>query len=121
MAATIPIRNRAHRDNNRIQPVRSTKDRSLGFELLMGKPCRGSTGGGQFHVKLAYTRKYGGPPKIKSQAQLLKGGGICSDPIGLTWEHDIFVLKPSPCLSNGSQVYDWMGLDEWNSWFKSRD
>ncbi|GFT06860.1 ankyrin-1 [Trichonephila clavipes] len=31
-----------------------------------------------------------------------------------------FVLKPSPCLHNGSQVYDWMGLDEWNSWFKSR-
>ncbi|GFW90935.1 uncharacterized protein TNCV_1758091 [Trichonephila clavipes] len=41
-----------------------------------------------------------------------------SDPIGLTWEHDILVLKPSPCLHKGSQVYDWMGLDEWNSWFK---
>ncbi|GFU78098.1 hypothetical protein TNCV_1316281 [Trichonephila clavipes] len=40
------------------------------------------------------------------------GGGILSDPIGLTLELDILVLKPSPCLPNGSQVYDWMGLDE---------
>ncbi|GFV66516.1 DUF4817 domain-containing protein [Trichonephila clavipes] len=54
------------------------------------------------------------------QAQLLKGGGeISSDPIGLTWEHDILVLKPSPCLHNET-LYDWMGLDEWNSWFKSQ-
>ncbi|GFX47726.1 hypothetical protein TNCV_699801 [Trichonephila clavipes] len=31
-------------------------------------------------------------------------------------EHDYKLLKPSPCLHNGSQVDDWMGLDEWNSW-----
>ncbi|GFY02494.1 uncharacterized protein TNCV_3503751 [Trichonephila clavipes] len=42
------------------------------------------------------------------------------DSIGLTWEHDILVLNPSSCLTNGSQVYDWMGLDKWNSWFKSQ-
>ncbi|GFT70211.1 transposable element Tcb1 transposase [Trichonephila clavipes] len=41
-------------------------------------------------------------------------------PIGLTWEHDILVLKPSPCLHNGNEVDDWMGLDEWNSWLKSQ-
>ncbi|GFX46417.1 uncharacterized protein TNCV_238791 [Trichonephila clavipes] len=41
-------------------------------------------------------------------------------PIGLTWEHDILVLKPSPCLHNGNEADDWMGLDEWNSWFKSQ-
>ncbi|GFX15751.1 uncharacterized protein TNCV_2132371 [Trichonephila clavipes] len=43
--------------------------------------------------------------------------GLCRT--GLTWEHDILVLKPSPCLHNGNEVDDWMGLDEWNSWFKS--
>ncbi|GFU31140.1 uncharacterized protein TNCV_2193311 [Trichonephila clavipes] len=32
--------------------------------------------------------------------------------IGLTWEHDILVLKPSPCLHNGNETDDWMGLDE---------
>ncbi|GFW75591.1 hypothetical protein TNCV_4427741 [Trichonephila clavipes] len=31
-----------------------------------------------------------------------------------------YVLKPSPCLHNGNEVDDWMGLDEWNSWFKSQ-
>ncbi|GFY22072.1 uncharacterized protein TNCV_3297161 [Trichonephila clavipes] len=41
-------------------------------------------------------------------------------PIGLTWEHDILVRKPSPCLHNGNEVDDWMSLDEWNSWFKSQ-
>ncbi|GFU56296.1 uncharacterized protein TNCV_582301 [Trichonephila clavipes] len=30
------------------------------------------------------------------------------------------VLKSSPCLHNGNEVDDWMGLDEWNSWFKSQ-
>ncbi|GFX04153.1 hypothetical protein TNCV_3973021 [Trichonephila clavipes] len=30
-------------------------------------------------------------------------GEFFSDPPGLTWEHDILVLKPSPCLPNGSQ------------------
>ncbi|GFX59644.1 hypothetical protein TNCV_3754091 [Trichonephila clavipes] len=30
------------------------------------------------------------------------------------------MLKPSPCLHNGNEVDDWMGLDEWNSWFKSQ-
>ncbi|GFU88994.1 hypothetical protein TNCV_2894421 [Trichonephila clavipes] len=38
----------------------------------------------------------------------------------LQWEHGILVLKPSPCLHNGNEVDDWMGLDEWNSWFKSQ-
>ncbi|PRD23977.1 UNVERIFIED_CONTAM: hypothetical protein NCL1_44963 [Trichonephila clavipes] len=42
------------------------------------------------------------------------------NPIGLTCEHNILVLKPSPCLHNGSQVDNWMGLNEWNSWFKSQ-
>ncbi|GFW52146.1 uncharacterized protein TNCV_2425931 [Trichonephila clavipes] len=41
-------------------------------------------------------------------------------PIGLTWEHDILVFKPSPCLHNWSQVYEWMGLDKRNSWVKSQ-
>ncbi|GFW60307.1 hypothetical protein TNCV_1843871 [Trichonephila clavipes] len=54
-------------------------------------------------------------PKLNSL-----GAEIFSDPIGLTWEGDILVLKSSPCLHNGSQVYDWMGLDEWNSWLKSQ-
>ncbi|GFS86052.1 hypothetical protein TNCV_1583031 [Trichonephila clavipes] len=43
------------------------------------------------------------------------GGKIVSSPIGLTWEHDILVLKPSPCLHNGNEVDNWRGLDEWNS------
>ncbi|GFS50521.1 uncharacterized protein TNCV_3197161 [Trichonephila clavipes] len=33
-------------------------------------------------------------------------------PIGLTSEHDILVLKSSPCIHNGNKVDDWMGLDE---------
>ncbi|GFW71648.1 uncharacterized protein TNCV_2548611 [Trichonephila clavipes] len=41
-------------------------------------------------------------------------------PIALTCEHDILVLKPSPYLYNGNKVYNWMGLDEWNSWCKSQ-
>ncbi|GFU26327.1 uncharacterized protein TNCV_3180791 [Trichonephila clavipes] len=52
-------------------------------------------------------------PKLNSL-----GGEIFPVPIGLTWEHDILVLKPSPCLHNGNEVDDWMGLDERNSWFK---
>ncbi|GFU75197.1 retrovirus-related Pol polyprotein from transposon 297 [Trichonephila clavipes] len=36
------------------------------------------------------------------------------------WEHDILVLKPSPCLHNANEVDDWMGVDEWTSWFKSQ-
>ncbi|GFU84716.1 uncharacterized protein TNCV_2126571 [Trichonephila clavipes] len=99
--------------------VRSSKG-SIGFELLMGKLCRGGTGGGQFHIRLAHTRKYGGPPKSSPKLNCLGGGEMFSDSIGLTWEHDILVLKPSPCLQNWSQVYDWMILDEWDSWFKSQ-
>ncbi|GFY15466.1 uncharacterized protein TNCV_1572771 [Trichonephila clavipes] len=101
-------------------PAGAVDQGSIGFELLTGKPCRGrANGGGQFHVKLAHRRKYCEPPKIKSQAQFLRGE-IFSDPIGLTWEHDILELKPSPCLHNGNQVYAWMGFDEWNSWFTSQ-
>ncbi|GFS81715.1 uncharacterized protein TNCV_2706631 [Trichonephila clavipes] len=84
----------------------------------MGKACRGAPGE-QFHVKLAHTQKYGDLQKSSPKLNSL-GGGMFSDPIGLTGEHDILVLKPSPCLDNGSQVCDWMGLDEWNSWFKSQ-
>ncbi|GFU23742.1 hypothetical protein TNCV_2341301 [Trichonephila clavipes] len=49
------------------------------------------------------------------------GVNIFPVPVGLTWEHDILVLKPSPCLHNGNEVDDWMGHDEWNigSYFKS--
>ncbi|GFU89780.1 uncharacterized protein TNCV_4116701 [Trichonephila clavipes] len=48
------------------------------------------------------------------------GGEIFPVPIGLTWEHDIVVLKPSPCQHNENEVDDCMGLDEWNSSFKSQ-
>ncbi|GFV47740.1 uncharacterized protein TNCV_4308181 [Trichonephila clavipes] len=78
-----------------------------------------SGGGGQFRVKVALVRKYGGPSKIKYQAQFLGGGEIFPVPIGLTWEHDI-VLNPSPCLHNGNEADDWMGLDERNNWFKTQ-
>ncbi|GFW41355.1 hypothetical protein TNCV_1003461 [Trichonephila clavipes] len=33
------------------------------------------------------------------------------------WASLTFVLVTSPCLHNGKEVDDWMGLDEWNSWF----
>ncbi|GFT08321.1 hypothetical protein TNCV_1083871 [Trichonephila clavipes] len=65
-------------------------------------------------------RKYYRPSKVKSQDQLLKGSEIFSDPIGLKWEHDILMFKPTPCLLNGSQVDDLMGLDEWKKWLKSQ-
>ncbi|GFX51099.1 uncharacterized protein TNCV_2734501 [Trichonephila clavipes] len=99
-------------------PVRSTKeakDSSYYWGSLVG-----GTGGDQFHVKLALIRKYVELPKIKSQAQFLSGVKLFPVPIGLTWEHDILVLKPSPCLHNENEVDDWMILDEWNSWFKSQ-
>ncbi|GFU04621.1 hypothetical protein TNCV_4377061 [Trichonephila clavipes] len=36
------------------------------------------------------------------------------------WEgRPIPLLKPSP-LHSGNEVDDWMGLDEWSSWFKSQ-
>ncbi|GFW70805.1 hypothetical protein TNCV_4148531 [Trichonephila clavipes] len=57
----------------------------------------------------------------KSSPNLNSSGGAVRFfpvPIGLTWEHDILVLKPSPCLHNGHEKDDWMGLDEWNSSFK---
>ncbi|GFY26007.1 uncharacterized protein TNCV_1917571 [Trichonephila clavipes] len=94
-------------------PAGAVDQGSVEFELLMGKPVGGSTGGDQFHVRLAHSRKHGVPPKIKSQSQFLRGGEIFSDSVGLTWEHDILVLKTSSCLNNGSQVYDWRDLDEW--------
>ncbi|GFU35088.1 uncharacterized protein TNCV_1859691 [Trichonephila clavipes] len=48
-------------------------------------------------------------------------GEIFSSPHRINMgEHDILVLKPSPCLHDGNEVYDWMGLEEWNSWFKSQ-
>ncbi|GFX32445.1 uncharacterized protein TNCV_2173631 [Trichonephila clavipes] len=102
-------------------PAGAVDQGSVGFELLMGKPCRGEEHRrGPIPCKArAYTRLWR-TSKIKVPTSIpLVGGEIFSDPIGLTWKHDILVLKPSPCLHNGSQVYDWMGLNEWNSWFKS--
>ncbi|GFV81084.1 uncharacterized protein TNCV_2270681 [Trichonephila clavipes] len=54
-------------------------------------------------------------PKLNSL-----GGELFPVPIGLTSEHDILALTPSPCLHNVNEVDDWMGLDEWNSWFQSQ-
>ncbi|GFX61236.1 hypothetical protein TNCV_3407101 [Trichonephila clavipes] len=41
--------------------------------------------------------------------------------IGLTWEHDILVLKSSLWNGspNGNEADDWMGLDELKTWFES--
>ncbi|PRD37189.1 UNVERIFIED_CONTAM: hypothetical protein NCL1_06478 [Trichonephila clavipes] len=55
-----------------------------------------------------------------SQSQFLRGVKFFPVPIGLTWKHDILVLQPSPCQPNENEVDDWMGLDEWSSWFKSQ-
>ncbi|GFY19284.1 hypothetical protein TNCV_4126711 [Trichonephila clavipes] len=55
-------------------PAGAVDQGSIGFELLMGKPVGGeSTGGGQFHVRLEDTRKYGVPPK-KSNPKLNSSG-----------------------------------------------
>ncbi|GFT24564.1 hypothetical protein TNCV_3253611 [Trichonephila clavipes] len=43
-------------------------------------------------------------PKLNS----LGGSNLFPVPEGLTWENDILVLKPSPCLHNGNEVDDWM-------------
>ncbi|GFV69020.1 uncharacterized protein TNCV_1999861 [Trichonephila clavipes] len=58
----------------------------------------------------------------KSSPKLNSLGGVkyFPVPIGLAWEHDILVFKLSPCLHDGNEVNDWMGLDAWNSWFKSQ-
>ncbi|GFX08419.1 uncharacterized protein TNCV_3269081 [Trichonephila clavipes] len=50
------------------------------------------------------------------------GGGVKNFPvpIGLTWEQNILVPMPSPCLHNGNEADDWMGLDKRNTWFKSQ-
>ncbi|GFS96987.1 uncharacterized protein TNCV_4178451 [Trichonephila clavipes] len=60
--------------------------------------------------------------KATSSGRGSNGGGVkwLPVPIGLTQEHDILELKPSPCLDNGNEADDWMGLDEWNTWFKSQ-
>ncbi|GFW16944.1 hypothetical protein TNCV_2760721 [Trichonephila clavipes] len=77
------------------------------IRVITGEALKGeSTRGGQFHVKLSLIQKHGAPPKIKSQVNLF------SAPIGLTWDQDILVLKPSPYLHNGNKVDGWMGLDE---------
>ncbi|GFW88103.1 hypothetical protein TNCV_217751 [Trichonephila clavipes] len=62
------------------------------------------------------------PPRPPSLEVL----GMTSSSVTLKWKKDTAdtspanVLKPPSCLHNGSQVYDCMGLDEWNSWFKSQ-
>ncbi|GFV58487.1 hypothetical protein TNCV_1095361 [Trichonephila clavipes] len=48
------------------------------------------------------------------------GGEIFPVPIGLTCQLDILVPKPSSCLHNGNEADDLMGLEEWNTWFKSQ-
>ncbi|GFX86500.1 uncharacterized protein TNCV_3727691 [Trichonephila clavipes] len=72
-------------------PAGAVDQEVIGFELLLRKPCR------EEHRR--------GPIPL---------------PIGLTGELAILVLKPSPCLHNSNEVDDWMGLNEWNSWFKSQ-
>ncbi|PRD28695.1 UNVERIFIED_CONTAM: hypothetical protein NCL1_31646 [Trichonephila clavipes] len=91
-----------------IESRRCGRPRWHRIRVITGKPCRGSTGGDQFHVKLALTRKYGGPPKIKSQSQFLREVIFFPFPIGLTWAHDILMLKPCSYLHNGNEVDDWM-------------
>ncbi|GFX11680.1 hypothetical protein TNCV_4340261 [Trichonephila clavipes] len=49
-----------------------------------------------------------------------QGGEIASSPHRINMEHDILVIKPSPWIYNGNEVDDWMGFDEWKSWFKSQ-
>ncbi|GFY35340.1 uncharacterized protein TNCV_796921 [Trichonephila clavipes] len=95
-------RSRAELNDSNLKSIGSAKP-----EINTIYSCRVSTGGIEFHVKLALIRKQGGPPKIKFQAQILKGRGECFPvPIGLTWERDILVFKPSPCLHNGNEVDD---------------
>ncbi|GFX08378.1 uncharacterized protein TNCV_3268671 [Trichonephila clavipes] len=95
-----------------IESSRCGRPRWHRIQVISGEALLG--GGGQFHVKLALIRKYG-RPKIKFQAQFLRRVKFYPVPIGLTWEQNILVLKPSPCLHNGNEADDWMGLDEWNT------
>ncbi|GFV46345.1 uncharacterized protein TNCV_3232341 [Trichonephila clavipes] len=96
-----------------IKSSRCGRPRWYRIRVITGKPCRGEP-----IPRIALIRKYGGPPKIKPQAQFLREVKFLPVPVGLTWKHDILVLKPTPCLPNGNEVDDWMGLDERNSWFK---
>ncbi|GFW06102.1 uncharacterized protein TNCV_4478941 [Trichonephila clavipes] len=87
-----------------IESSRCGRPRWHRIRVISGEALLG--GGGQFHVKLALIRKYGGSPKIKFQAPFLRGMKFFPVPIGLTLEHDIIVLKPSPCLHNGNEADD---------------
>ncbi|GFT62530.1 hypothetical protein TNCV_3580671 [Trichonephila clavipes] len=80
-----------------------------------------SVGGGRLSTAnsppCTYARKiHGGPPSLKPNSL----GGMFLDPIGLTWKHDILVLKPSMPRQMRVKWMIRMGLDEWNSWFKSQ-
>ncbi|GFX86832.1 uncharacterized protein TNCV_3751051 [Trichonephila clavipes] len=96
-------------------PAGAVEQGGISFELLLGKPCGRSTERDVIPRKLALIRNYGGPPKIKSPTQLLKGVKCFPVPIELTWEHNILVLKPFPCLHDGNEVDDWMSFDEWRT------
>ncbi|GFY32296.1 uncharacterized protein TNCV_3558041 [Trichonephila clavipes] len=99
-----------HRENNRNQPVRLTK-LALNSSYYWGSPVGREHRRGLFHIKLALIRKHGGPPKIKSPAQFLRGLKFFPVYMRLTWEHHILVLKSSSYLHNGNEVDDWISRD----------
>ncbi|GFT45146.1 uncharacterized protein TNCV_4775391 [Trichonephila clavipes] len=103
--------------DNRIQLVRSTK---AAYDSIhyWGSPVEGEHRKGPIPRNVCTNTKIWLTSKIKTKLSNL-GGEIFPVSIGLTWEHYILVLKPSPCLHNVKEVDDWMGLNEWNSWFKS--
>ncbi|GFU58627.1 uncharacterized protein TNCV_1278091 [Trichonephila clavipes] len=106
-----------HRKNNRIPPVRSTK-RAKDSSYFYGSPVGG--GEGPIPRKARTNTNKWRTTKNQFLSSIPQGVKYFPVPIGLTLEHDILVLKPSPCLHNGNEVDDWMGLSEWNSCFKSQ-
>ncbi|GFW13411.1 uncharacterized protein TNCV_1879131 [Trichonephila clavipes] len=100
-----------------IESSRCGRPRWHGIRVIIGEaPVGGEHQRGSIPRKARGNTKIRRTPQIKSQSRLL-GGGCFPVPIGLTWQHDILVLKPSACLHNGNEADDW--IDEWNSWFKS--
>ncbi|GFW34903.1 hypothetical protein TNCV_978411 [Trichonephila clavipes] len=56
----------------------------------------------------------------EKETKLTSPGGYNCNVNGQVYPRDIQSMLNPSLLHNGNEVDDWMGLDEWNSWFKSQ-
>ncbi|GFV70454.1 hypothetical protein TNCV_4798731 [Trichonephila clavipes] len=109
-------RNDTQSSREKSNPAGAVDQGGIGFEFFLEKPCRGEHRRGPNPRKTCANTKIWWTSKNRPNLNSLGGVKFFPVSIGLTCEHNILVLKPSPCLHNGNEVDDWMDLDKWNSW-----